>query len=365
MNTFNTEETWICIDRFVEPEIMEHKYSISSFGRMRDTFHAYEPSYHSTNGYDFTLMTCNDNKTMRLFAVDTLMAKAFKLVPDELIGKPIKIEHIDGDTRNNRLHNLRVVEYIEEWRILTYPSVKPNTYEVSNFGRIRRLSDGYIYHLTVDTRYGYVFSSFFDYEGKSHHQFIHRMVAWEYLTDSRDTDMDVNHINGIKTNNTVMNLEWVERKTNIRHAMLTGLNDISGENSKVSKFKEIDIRIICEKLVEFKGDIEAVMKYLSSIGRYDISRWNVEVVKYKRRWKKVSDEYFDEEAFNNVKKQRRGAPVLNEEKVRIICKCLLKNDMDVYKSYNDLISIVPEVTHSQIYKIKKKYNWRNIISEYF
>lgn len=79
----------------------------------------------------------------------------------------------------------------------------------------------------------------------------------------------------------------------------------------------------------------------------------------------MSDEYFDKETFNNVKKQRHGAPVLNEEKVRIICKCLLKNDMDVYKSYNDLITIIPEVTYSQIYKIKKKYSWRAIISEYF
>ena len=167
MNISTTEEIWICIDGSVEPEIMEHKYSVSSFGRIRDAFHAYEPSYHSTNGYEFTLMICNDNKTMRLFAVDILIARAFKLIPDELIGKPIKVEHIDGNTRNNRLYNLRVVEDIEEWRIITYPSVKPNTYEVSNFGRIRRLLDGYIYHLTVDTRYGYVFSSFFDYEGKS------------------------------------------------------------------------------------------------------------------------------------------------------------------------------------------------------
>lgn len=60
MNTFNTEEIWICIDRFVEPEIMEHKYSISSFGRIRDMFHTYEPSYHSTNGHDLNTIVFAD-----------------------------------------------------------------------------------------------------------------------------------------------------------------------------------------------------------------------------------------------------------------------------------------------------------------
>ena len=283
MNTFNTEETWICIDRFVEPEIMEHKYSISSFGRIRDTFHAYEPSYHSTNGYDFTLMTCNDNKTMRLFAVDTLMTKAFKLIPDELIGKPIKVEHIDGDTRNNRLHNLRVVEDIEEWIVLNFSNIKPNTYEISNFGRIRNIKRGTIIKVRINIGYAYV-NLMTNTKVPSNYR-LHRLVATFFTPEQMGCD-EVNHIDGNKLNNYHKNLEWVTRRDNQLHAIDTGLQSI----------------ISVEDMDRLRSLMEQGMSYKEIIDYtgIDISISTLKKIKYFKRPYTISNVYTKEDFIHRI-----------------------------------------------------------------
>lgn len=47
---------------------------------------------------------------------------------------------------------------------------------------------------------------------------VHRMVAATYLGRQYTNHLDVNHIDGDKQNNYYMNLEWVTRSENIKHA---------------------------------------------------------------------------------------------------------------------------------------------------
>ncbi len=51
----------------------------------------------------------------------------------------------------------------------------------------------------------------------------HRLVA-EVHCPNPDGHPEVNHIDGIKTSNAAANLEWCNRRHNIRHAFATGLN---------------------------------------------------------------------------------------------------------------------------------------------
>ncbi len=52
---------------------------------------------------------------------------------------------------------------------------------------------------------------------------VHRVVATAFISDPPSSYHQVNHINGVKTDNRACNLEWVTPSENTRHAIKTGL----------------------------------------------------------------------------------------------------------------------------------------------
>ena len=68
--------------------------------------------------------------------------------------------------------------------------------------------------------------------GKSYS--VHRLVMLTFMPIPFD-DAQVNHINGIKTDNRVENLEWVSAKDNTNHAIDNGLRDRLPPNSKITQ----------------------------------------------------------------------------------------------------------------------------------
>lgn len=73
---------------------------------------------------------------------------------------------------------------------------------------------------------GYMFVILCASNGKHIAKDIHRLVA-EAFIENRYGKKQVNHINGVKTDNRAANLEWCTSSENIAHAYNTGLRSVS------------------------------------------------------------------------------------------------------------------------------------------
>lgn len=105
----------------------------------------------------------------------------------------------------------------EQWKVIEgYPN-----YEVSSLGRVRNIKTGRVLRLGI-TNKGYQQVGLY-LNGKNKFQLIHRLVASAFIPNP-ECMSNINHINGIKTDNRVENLEWVTVSENIKHAYKTGLN---------------------------------------------------------------------------------------------------------------------------------------------
>lgn len=65
---------------------------------------------------------------------------------------------------------------------------------------------------------------------------IHRLIASHFMGSSLDPKKtDINHKNGVKTDNRIENLEWITRGDNVRHAHEIGLHDSRKSRLRLSR----------------------------------------------------------------------------------------------------------------------------------
>ena len=110
---------------------------------------------------------------------------------------------------------------------------KEPAYEISSEGLIRNKKTKHVKSTRL-SRAGYPRVTLYP-SGKTYT--VHRLIAEQFIANPNKHPF-INHINGVKKDNSIDNLEWCTAKHNTKHAIESGLMqtvDWSGEKNPASK----------------------------------------------------------------------------------------------------------------------------------
>ena len=105
---------------------------------------------------------------------------------------------------------------MEQWKVIT----EHPYYEVSNYGRIKKIKTGNI--IRGHKREGYVHFNT-NHNGIRLKICVHRLVAKYFINNPNPIEYDcINHIDCDRSNNHYANLEWCTKQMNTDHAVNLG-----------------------------------------------------------------------------------------------------------------------------------------------
>lgn len=106
-------------------------------------------------------------------------------------------------------------------------------YQVSSLGRIWSVrKQRYMYLSKKPT--GYLEVTLTAKNGKRKYERVHRLVALAFIDNPNNCPV-VNHLNGIKDDNRVENLEWATVKDNTKHAYDNNLGNFKGNLAEITE----------------------------------------------------------------------------------------------------------------------------------
>lgn len=115
---------------------------------------------------------------------------------------------------------------------------------------------------------------------------LHRLVLETFNPVDNCENLEVNHIDGDKSNNNLSNLEWCSGSFNVRHSLESGLKiPARGESIGSNKLTEKQVLEICELLKTTKLSLQEIGNI------YDVSKYCVHDIKKKKSWSWLTKDY--------------------------------------------------------------------------
>ena len=247
--------------------------------------------------------------------------------------------------------------YVSEMFLLINEPDLKFPYEISNWGRVRRLLPNGEYRylgIFVDTK-GYPYTDLVHNDGRKHHR-IHRLIMQTFYPIENPQDYQVNHIDSIRCNPFVGNLEWCTPSDNIQHALKYG-NGVVGEKAQSARFTEEQVHQVCQILQETQANI-TYREILERMGmEFNSNNQSIlSTIRLRQNWVHISKDYDFPEPMK----------IHSDEEIHFICQCIVNGmtnpevfqalgltDKSLYGRYCDIF-----------HKIRSKSAYQDIVSQY-
>ena len=211
---------------------------------------------------------------------------------------------------------------------------KDTQYAVSSHGRLKNILTQKLLSGSV-SRQGYIKFGMW-HLAKCTTVAVHRLIAETFIPNPENKP-HVNHIDGVKSNNAVVNLEWSTASDNIKHAYATGLAS-QCEESPHSKVTEADVIEMREILASRKMSVADVAR------KFGISAAAVSHIKNGITWKNTG---------GAITKAPHWCGKLTPADIPLIREMIANGMKD--KEIADMFG----VSHGSINGIRHGKNWKN------
>jgi hypothetical protein len=156
-----------------------------------------------------------------------------------------------------------------------------NLYHISNLGRVKSLpkQKGFIYKQETilkpkTTLLGYK-TILLSKESKRKEIFIHRLVGKAFIANPNNYPV-INHIDAVRNNNAVENLEWCTSSYNALHAFKLGNRDNHGEKHSHAK--------LTYKIVKKIRRLLETTRQSDLADKFKVSRATITLIKQNKVW---------------------------------------------------------------------------------
>lgn len=150
---------------------------------------------------------------------------------------------------------------IETWKdIPNYEGL----YQASNLGNIKSIGYGRpkLLKLVLNKRLGYLYVTLWK-DKKLLGKRVHRLIAQTFLENPEEKP-EVNHLDGVKINNNVENLEWSTEKENTIHYIKNGLRKYKISEEHRDKINKSNILKRAKTVQQFDKENNLIAEFKSA-----------------------------------------------------------------------------------------------------